>query len=120
MKSCFSLEKILGPRGPAVAAAMRAGRQFIDARDTAQLLAAVGKPVKAVKAFSPIDKSALQDSYGGNQTGPSDDFLVGRGLFYLSEQRRLFLVPRGSGAVPPPKSQRLLGECVLYVVARRR
>jgi len=91
MKSRFSLEKILGSRGPGVAVAMRAGRQFIDARDTAQLLAAVGKTVKAVKAFKPIEKSALQDSYGGNQAGPSDDFLVGRGLFYLSEQRRLFL-----------------------------
>ena len=70
---------------------MRAGLRFIDGHNTAQRLAHVGKTVGGVRVFPAIDKSALQDSYGGNQTGPSNDFLVGRGLFYLGEQRRLFL-----------------------------
>lgn len=51
----------------------------------------MGRTIRCVPAFRAIDKSALQDSYGGNQTGPSDDFLVGRGLFYLNERRKLFL-----------------------------
>jgi len=91
MKIHLSLEKVLGPRGRQICAAMRAGLRFIDGHNTAQLLAHVGKTVGGVRVFPAIDKSALQDSYGGNQTGPSNDFLVGRGLFYLGEQRRLFL-----------------------------
>lgn len=70
---------------------MREGLRFIDGHDRAQLLAHVGKSIPHIRPFPAIGKSALQDSYGGNQTAPSDDFLVGRGLFYLSERRRLFL-----------------------------
>jgi len=70
---------------------MRAGSNFLERHNTAQLLNNVGKTIRSIPAFRAIDKSALQDSYGGSQTGPSDDYLVGRGLFYLGEQRRLFL-----------------------------
>jgi acetylornithine/succinyldiaminopimelate/putrescine aminotransferase len=91
MKMSLSLEKVLGSHGPEICAAMREGLRFIDGHNTAQLLAHVGKTVRGVPAFRAINKSALQDSYGGSQTGPSDDYLVGRGLFYLGEQRRLFL-----------------------------
>ncbi len=91
MRTCLSLPNLLGPPGPGIAAAMRAGLRFLDARNTAQLLARVGRTIREVPVFPAIDKSALPDSYGGDQTGPTDDFLVGRGLFYLGEQRRLFL-----------------------------
>jgi acetylornithine/succinyldiaminopimelate/putrescine aminotransferase len=91
MKMNLSVKKILGPKGPEIEAAMRAGLKFIDGHAQAQLLAQVGATIREIPAFRPIDKSVLQDSYGGDQTGPSDDFLVGRGLFYLGEQRRLFL-----------------------------
>ena len=91
MKTRLSLETLLGPSGAAISAAMHAGRRFLDARHTRQLLARVGTTVREVPAFRAIDKSALPDSYGGNQVGPTEDFLVGRGLFYLSERRRLFL-----------------------------
>jgi acetylornithine/N-succinyldiaminopimelate aminotransferase len=91
MNTELSLAKILGPDGPQISAAMRAGLKFLDHHVTAQLLSKVGETVEEVAPFAAIDKSALQDSYGGNKTGPSDDYLVGRGLFYLDEQRRLFL-----------------------------
>jgi acetylornithine/N-succinyldiaminopimelate aminotransferase len=91
MNSHLDLASALGPRGPRILAAMQAGLHFLDSSTPTRLLARVGSRVSEVPAFKPIDKSVLQDSYGGNQTGPSDDFLVGRGLFYLSEQRRLFL-----------------------------
>ena len=91
MTSRFSLERILGPDGPRIAAAMQAGLKFLDAETAPGLLRQVGRTVRSVPAFRPIDKSALQDSFGGSQQGPSDDFLVGRGLFYLTEQRKLFL-----------------------------
>jgi acetylornithine/N-succinyldiaminopimelate aminotransferase len=91
MNTELSLAKILGSEGPQISAAMRAGLKFLDRHDTAQLLSRVGETVDEVVPFTAIDKSALQDSYGGNKTWPSDDYLVGRGLFYLDEQRRLFL-----------------------------
>ncbi len=70
---------------------MRAGLKFLDALDTPALLKQTGRTIRSVPTFQAIDKLALQDSFGGNKSGPSDDFLVGRGLFYLTEQRRLFL-----------------------------
>jgi acetylornithine/N-succinyldiaminopimelate aminotransferase len=91
MNTRLSLERILGPSGAAITAAMKTGLQFLEAEDPPGLLKRVGRTIRGVPAFRPIDKSALQDSFGGNQVGPSDDFLVGRGLFYLTEQRKLFL-----------------------------
>lgn len=91
MTNDLSLARLLGPEGPACAAAMEAGRRWLAGRDPAGLMAGVGQEIAEVPAFAPIDKRALPASYGGDQTGPSDDFLVGQGLFYLSEQRRLFL-----------------------------
>jgi acetylornithine/succinyldiaminopimelate/putrescine aminotransferase len=85
------LAQLLGPQGPGIAAAMQAGLRFLDGHDTPALLRQVGRRIRTVPAFQAIDKSALQDSYGGNQSGPPDDFLVGRGMFYLSEQRKLYL-----------------------------
>lgn len=91
MKIRLSLEKVLGPRGPGIVAAMRVGGRFLETHGTTELLSHVGQTLRCVPAFRAIDKSALQDSYGGNQTGPSEDFLAGRGLFYLNERRKLFL-----------------------------
>jgi len=72
-------------------AVTQAGLEFLDGSTLPELLARVGERIEAVPAFEAVDKAVLQDSFGGNQSGPSDDFLVGRGLFYLSEQRRLYL-----------------------------
>ena len=91
MRMKDTLADVLGPRGQGIVTAMQAGLRFLDSSDPARLLERAGDLISEVPAFEPIDKSALPDSYGGSQTGPSDDFLVGRGLFYLNEQRRLFL-----------------------------
>src|SRR5258706_9416327 len=91
MRMKDTLADVLGPRGQGIVTAMQAGLRFLDSSDSAKLLERAGDIISEVPAFEPIDKSALPDSYGGSQTGPSDDFLVGRGLFYLNEQRRLFL-----------------------------
>lgn len=87
----LDLEYLLGPKGPSVAAGMRAGLRFLDAHTPGQLLEQTGRVIEDVPVLEPIDKRALQDSFGGNQTAPSDDLLAGRGLFYITEQRRLFL-----------------------------
>jgi len=91
MDATLSIAHLLGPSGPAIAAAMRVGLEFLDGHTTGELLALTGRTIAEVPSCQPITKSALPDSYGGNQPEPSDDLAVGRGLFYLTEQRRLFL-----------------------------
>jgi len=86
-----TLAGLLGTEGRGTIAALRAGRRWLARRKPAALLSWVGREVAGIPAFTPIDKRVLPASYGGDHTGPSDDLLVGRGLFYLSEQRRLFL-----------------------------
>jgi acetylornithine/succinyldiaminopimelate/putrescine aminotransferase len=86
-----SLAGLLGGEGPHVVAAMVASQRWLAGQGATDLLARVGQPIAEIPAFAPIDKRALPVSYGGDHRGPSDDFLTGRGLFYLSEQRRLFL-----------------------------
>jgi acetylornithine/succinyldiaminopimelate/putrescine aminotransferase len=70
---------------------MQAAVRFLKSRDTSELLARVGTTIEAVPPPEPVNKRALQDSYGGNQTEPCDDLLAGQGMFYITEQRRLCL-----------------------------
>ncbi len=86
-----TLINLLSPRTRRIVDRHAAGLTLLDGPTRPQLLARVGQTFSEIPSFTPIDKSVLQDSYGGNQKGPSDDFLVGRGLFYVTEQRRLFL-----------------------------
>jgi acetylornithine/N-succinyldiaminopimelate aminotransferase len=90
MNDPYTLSRLLGPKGASITAAMEDGLRFLEALRPAQLLENVGMQVQPF-SLQPISKSALQDSYGGAQAGPSDDFLVGTGLFYIGEQGRLFL-----------------------------
>ena len=90
-ENSLKLSHLLGAEGPSITAAMGAGLAFLNKHEDKQLCTLLGRTIDEIPAFQPIDKRALQDSFGGNQTGPSDDFLVGRGLFYFGEQRRLFL-----------------------------
>ncbi len=91
MTTSSSPGRLLGANGEGILAGMRAGLAFLDSHDPAGLLERVGRTVEEVPPVTPVDKTALQDSYGGRQTAPCDDLLVGRGLFYLTEQRRLCL-----------------------------
>lgn len=70
---------------------MAAARAYLDARGPAELLPMVGQVIEEIPPVNAVDKAALQDSYGGDQPGPPDDLLVGRGAFYVTEQRKLFL-----------------------------
>jgi acetylornithine/succinyldiaminopimelate/putrescine aminotransferase len=91
VESRFNLEALLGSKGAGIAAAMGAGLQYLDSHAPDRLLEQAGRIIDEVPVLDPIGKDALPDSFGGSQKGPSDDFLVGRGLFYITEQRRLFL-----------------------------
>ncbi len=91
MKPKLSPEKLLGPEGPSIAAAMKAALAFLGGREASELLPLVGQRIEDVPALKPVDKSALQDSFGGSQTDPPDDLLAGRGMFYVTERGRLCL-----------------------------
>lgn len=91
MISDLSLECLLGSEGAAFARATQSGLAFLDNETTGALLARVGQQIETVAASPHVSKRALPVAYGGGQTGPTNDFLVGRGLFYLDEQRRLYL-----------------------------
>lgn len=76
---------------PGILRGMREALEFLDSHDTNALLPRVGRTVDELSAITPVDKTALTASYGGDQTSPCDDLLTGRGLFYLTERRRLCL-----------------------------
>ena len=87
----LTLEAMLGERGGAIAGAMRRALEFLDAHSTEELLTRVGERIDDIPSFDPLEKSTLCKSYGGDAPGPCDDLLVGRGLFYVTEQRQLCL-----------------------------
>jgi len=91
VSTSLHLGDLLGTDGPGLVAAMVAGQRWLSGRGQADLLARVGQGIGEIPHFTSIDKRALPSAYGGDQPPPSDDFLVGQGLFYLSEQRRLLL-----------------------------
>jgi acetylornithine/succinyldiaminopimelate/putrescine aminotransferase len=86
-----SVADVLGGGGAEIVASMRAALEFLDSTGREALLARVGQTIGELPAVVPADKSALQDSFGGSQTAPCDDLLAGRGMFYVTEQRRLML-----------------------------
>jgi len=85
------LAHLLGPRGARIAVAMEAGRRFLGDGDPGRLLPRLGEEIAEIPAFVSIDKSPLPAGYGGGCGGGAEDFLVGQGLFYVNERRRLLL-----------------------------
>ena len=76
---------------PGILRGMREALEFLDSHDADALLPHVGRTVEELAPVTPVDKTGLTASYGGDQTAPCDDLLTGRGLFYFTEQRRLCL-----------------------------
>ncbi|MHC4672373.1 MAG: aminotransferase class III-fold pyridoxal phosphate-dependent enzyme, partial [Planctomycetota bacterium] len=71
--------------------AMRAGGEFLATHSTEELLGLVGQRIEGISAIDAADKNVLPASYGGGRGNRGEDYLVGRGLFYLTEEGRLFL-----------------------------
>lgn len=86
-----SLEQLLGPGGPAICSALRAAREFLARASAEELLRRVGQTIAEVPPAGHLDKRFFQASYRGDMTAPPDDLLTGLGLFYITEQRKLFL-----------------------------
>jgi acetylornithine/succinyldiaminopimelate/putrescine aminotransferase len=89
--AAISLVDLAGPLGADVCGAMAEAKAFLDSRDSRQLLGLLGETIDGVARRNTIDKAVMQKSYGGGKIGATDDLLAGKGLFYLTEQGRLFL-----------------------------
>ena len=70
---------------------MSNAKRFLDDRDDGQLLGLIGKTFGSLAVRKTIDKAVMQKSYGGGKIAETDDLLAGRGLFYITEQGKLFL-----------------------------
>ncbi len=85
------LAHLLGPGGPSIAASLVAATEFLSIHDTTALLPLVGQTIDSLPAATHYDKRFIQASYAGDLSAPPDDLLTGQGLFYVTEQRKLFL-----------------------------
>ena len=72
-------------------AAIHAARDYLCGRPTEELLRRVGQTIAEVPRAEHLDKRFIQASYRGDLTRPPDDLLTGQGVFYITEQRKLFL-----------------------------
>ncbi len=81
----------LGHEGTDICAAVEAARGFLQNSGTAALLGRVGQVVEEIPPTAPLDKRFFQRSFRGDVSGPPDDLLTGLGLFYVTEQRNLYL-----------------------------
>ena len=92
--TALTFDGLLGDRSGSLGAALGAGKEFLAGTPTSSLLAAVGRTICSVPPAAGgryPDKRWFQKSFGRAVTDRPDDLLVGRGLFYLTEQGRLFL-----------------------------
>jgi len=87
----ISIDGLAGPRGVEVCRAMSQAKKFLDGHDNSQLLGRVGEIIEGVALPRTISKAVMQKSYGGGTLAETDDLLAGRGLFYITEQGKLFL-----------------------------
>jgi len=92
-KACteVSIVDLAGPLGRDVCRAMAAAKAFLDSHNVGQLLGLIGRTIDGAAMGKTIDKAVMQKSYGGGKIGQTDDLLAGKGLFYITEQGRLFL-----------------------------
>ncbi len=87
----LDFEHLMGHYGDCLGVAMEAGQQYLATSSHAALLNRVGSTISEVPSTACPDKRWFQGSYGRSLTDEPDDLLVGDGLFYLTEQRKLFL-----------------------------
>ena len=91
MEPKIDLAALAGPKGAGIPESMAAARKFLHGHSTRDLLSQVGRTIDDVPPCRSIDKAAIQDSYYGGTLDETDDLLAGRGMFYVTEQRKLFL-----------------------------
>lgn len=87
----LTFDALMGDKAGGVGNAMSAARTYLQETPASHLLSNVGEMICAVPAADYPDKRWFQQSFGRGVTDSPDDLLVGNGVFYLTEQGRLFL-----------------------------
>jgi acetylornithine/succinyldiaminopimelate/putrescine aminotransferase len=89
--SGLTITDLAGPGTGAIVDQMIKAQQFLNNYAEEDLLKLIGSQVDGINASGLIDKALIQQSYGGGHTGPTDDLLAARGMFYVSEKGKLYL-----------------------------
>lgn len=87
----LDFEHLMGDYGECLGVALEAGQAYLATSSRAALLNRVGSVIDEVPAATCPDKRWFQSSYGRSVTGKPEDLLVGDELFYITEQRKLYL-----------------------------
>ncbi|MEA3401590.1 MAG: aminotransferase class III-fold pyridoxal phosphate-dependent enzyme [Armatimonadota bacterium] len=87
----LGFNELMDDRTGCLAEMLDVGRRYLKESSPHALLRRVGEVIDEVPVAPCPDKRWFQQSYGREVTDRPDDLLVGEGLFYLTEQRRLFL-----------------------------
>lgn len=87
----LTFRDLMNDRSGCLAEAMEVARAYLVDSAQSALLRRVGDIIDEVPVAPCPDKRWFQQSYGRCVTTEPEDLLVGEGLFYLTEQRKLFL-----------------------------
>ena len=87
----LSFEQLMGDADGQLASALAGGQDFVRNTPQVGLLPRVGQTIDGLPAAGWPDKRWFQKSYGRKTTGAPEELLAAHGLFYLTEQRQLFL-----------------------------
>ncbi len=87
----LTFDGLMGDADGALARALAAGQEYLRQTPQSELLPLVGEIVDTIPAAAWPDKRWFQKSYGRIATDAPEELLAGHGMFYLTEQRQLFL-----------------------------
>lgn len=87
----LTFENLMNDTDGAIREAIEAGEEFLTESSQTNLLARVGSRMTDLPEAPFPDKRWFQKSYGREVTDAPEDLMIGRGMFYLTEQRDLFL-----------------------------
>ncbi|HUT37289.1 MAG TPA: aminotransferase class III-fold pyridoxal phosphate-dependent enzyme [Planctomycetota bacterium] len=87
----LGLGDVMGAGWRELGPALDAAKRFLDATPAERLFGGVGRIVPSVPDVHAPDKRWFQRSFGRASAPLGEDLLVGKGLFYVAENRRLYL-----------------------------
>ncbi len=89
--SVVAFDSLMQDSSGGMGRAMATAREFLSSTSPPDLLAQVGMTIEAAPHAHFPDKRWFQKSFYREVTDEPDDLMAGQGLFYITEQRRLFL-----------------------------
>jgi len=87
----LTFDDLMGDQSGAMDEALGQAQRYVRETPRPELLAGVGTTIDALEQAHWPDKRWFQKSYGRASTDAPEEQLAGHGLFYLTEQRKLFL-----------------------------